>query len=102
MSRVCLRILNAMSRVCLKSDFQAIVDCTAEDFERAFAYESHGGAKTLLEVFSASKVKETFANVHAALKHVLVQTATVPLTEGYPMCLRHQSFSQSLCFGALK
>ena len=95
-----LRTQNAWET--FKQDFQAIAECTAEEFQRAFKYETHGGAKTLVEVFSAPGAKEKHPKVHTALKHVLCQTGTVPLTEGYKMNVRHQSFSQTLCFGALK
>ncbi len=95
-----LRTQNAWET--FKQDFQAIAECTAEEFQRAFKYETHGGAKTPVEVFSAPGAKEKHPKVHTALKHVLCQTGTVPPTEGYTMNVRHQSFSQTLCFGALK
>ena len=85
-----------------KTDLQAILDASVEDFENAFAYQRHGGAKSLLEVFAAPEAKVKHPAVYAALKHLLLQTATVPLTEGNKMKMRHESFSQTLRFGTLK
>ena len=65
-----------------KAELHAIMEATVEDFERAFAYQRHGGAKTLIEVFAAPGTKEKHPKVYAALKHLLLQTATVPLSEG--------------------
>ena len=50
----------------------------------------------------APGTEEKHPKVYAALKHLLLQTATVPLTEGNKMNLRHQSYSQTLRFGSLK
>ena len=40
--------------------------------------------------------------MHTALKHLLMSTATVPLTEGHKMATRHFGFALSNHFGSLK
>ena len=97
-----LGILTGKTSETFAQDLQAIVDAKPEDFERALSFDKHGGAKTLVEVFTSKDFKQTNPKVHAALKHLLLQTAVVPLTEGNKMKMRHMSFSQTLRFGALK
>ena len=60
------------------------------------------GAQTLLQVFQEPKLQEQNKAVYTALKHTLLQTSTVPMTEGNKMKMRQTSFSVSLHFGALK
>ena len=64
--------------------------------------DSNIGASSLLQAFQNPAVKEKHQAVHAALKHLLMQTATVPLTEGNKMQMRHLSFALSQHFGSLK
>jgi len=84
------------------ADLRAIAEATAEEFEQELAYQSHGGAKTLLELFADPQSKKRNPKLHTALKHLFMQTAVVPLTEGNKMKMRHMSFSTSLYFGPLK
>ena len=84
------------------ADLKAIAEATPEDFERSLAFETHGGAKSLLEVFVAPETKKRNPKLHIALKHLFMQTAVVPLTEGNKIKMRHMSFASSLYFGALK
>ena len=83
-------------------DLKIIAESKAADFEHALAYEQHQGAQSLIQVFQSPKVSEHHKAAHTALKHVLMQTATVPLTEGNKVKVRHQSHSLTLHFGALK
>ena len=83
-------------------DMKAIAESTVEDFERALSFDQHKGAQTLIEAFQSPKLAETNKAVYTALKHTLLQTSTVPLTEGNKMKMRQMSFSVTLLFGSLK
>ena len=85
-----------------KQDLDAIAKAKSEDFERALAYDKHKGAQSLLGAFLSPQVRECNPNVYTALKHVLMQTATVALTEGNKMKVRHQGFALSTHHGSLK
>ena len=69
---------------------------------RILALEKHGGAKSLAEVFQAVQGKSEHVRVAAAMKHLLAQTAVVPLTDGHKMMLRQFGFSSSLFWGPVK
>ena len=81
---------------------KAIAEASVEDFERVLSFEHHKGAQTLLQVFNSPKLAATNKSVYTALKHTLLQTSTVPITEGNKMKMRHMSFSVTLLFGSLK
>ena len=83
-------------------DLRAIAEATAEDFEQVLQLDSSIGTGSLLQAFQNPAVKQKHKVVHTALKHLLMQTATVPLTEGNKMQMRHLSFALSQHFGPLK
>ena len=83
----------------LKKDFKIIAKASAVDSERARAVLPAEGS--VVEDFSSPAVRENSA-VHTALKHLLMWTATVPLTEGHKMATRHFGFALSNHFGSLK
>ena len=82
-----------------KKDLSIIARATAADFERARAVLPN--VPSLASVVAAPAVRENTA-VQTALKHLLMSTATVPLTEGYKVATRHFGFSLSNHFGPLK
>ena len=82
-----------------KKDLGIIAKATAADFERARAIVPNQGS--LAGAFGSPAVRKNIV-VHTALKHLLMSTATVPLTEGHKMALRHFGFSLSNHFGSLK
>ena len=83
-------------------DLRVIAEATAEDFEQVLKIDGSIGSGSLLQTFQNPAVKEQHKAVHTALKHLLMQTATVPLTEGNKMQMRHLSFALSQHFGCLK
>ena len=82
-----------------KKDLGIIANATAADFERARAVLPAQGS--VIAAFTSPQVRENSV-VHTALKHLLMSTATVPLTEGHKMTTRHFGFALSNHFGPLK
>ena len=82
-----------------KKDLGIIAKASAADFERARAVLPAEGS--VISAFTSPAVRENVA-VHTALKHLLMSTATVPLTEGHKMATRHFGFALSNHFGPLK
>ena len=83
----------------VQTDFGIIANASAAYFERARAVlpvES-----SAISAFTSPAVRENIT-VHTALKHLLMPTATVPLTEGHKMATRHFGFALSNHFGSLK
>ena len=74
----------------LKKDLGIIAKATAADFERARAVLRH----RCLHFWTCTR--------DTSLKHLLMSTATVPLTEGHKMATRHFGFALSSHFGPLK
>ena len=72
-----------------KQDLSIIAKATAADFERARAVLPN--VPSLASVVAPPAVRENTA-VQTALKHLLMSTATVPLTEGYKVATRHFGF----------
>ena len=66
-------------------DMKAIAESSVEDFERVLSFDMHKGAQTLIQALQSPKLAETNKAVYTALKHTLLQTSTVPLTEGNKM-----------------
>ena len=79
-----------------KKDLGIVANATAADFERARAVLPAQGS--VIGAFTSPQVRENSA-VHTALKHLLMSTATVPLTEGHKMATRHFGFALSNHFG---
>ena len=82
-----------------KKDLRIIANASAAAFERARAVLPSEGS--VIGAFTSPQVRENSA-VHTALKHLLMSTATVPLTEGQKMATRHHGFALSNHFGPLK
>ena len=82
-----------------KRDLGIIANASAADFERARAVLPAEGS--VISAFTSPAVREN-NTVHTALKHLLMSTATVPLTEGHKMATRHFGFALSNHFGSLK
>ena len=82
-----------------KKDLGIIAKASAADFERARAVLPAEGS--VIAAFTSPAVREN-NTVHTALKHLLMSTATVPLTEGHKMATRHFGFALSNHFGPLK
>jgi hypothetical protein len=83
-------------------DLQAIVAASPEDFEAVFALERTGGGKSLIEVYQSIKSDDRHRRVATVMKHLLVQNAVVPLTDGNKMKMRHVGFSTTLNWGPVK
>ena len=83
-----------------KKDLNIIAKATAADFEQARAVVPN--ASSLTSVFTAPAVRENNKAVQTALKHLLLATANVPLTEGYKQATRHFGFALTNHFGPLK
>ena len=96
------QVLRGSGQETFAQDLQAIASAKAEEFEQCLCFDGKHRAQSLFEVFQSSKTKLEHPKIHTALKHLLMQTAVVPLTEGNKMKMRHQSFSVTLYFGALK
>ena len=79
-----------------KKDLNIIAKASAEDFERARAVLPSEGS--VVGAFTSQRARENTV-VHTALKHLLMSSATVPLTEGHNMATRHLGFSLSNHFG---
>ena len=77
-----------------KQDLRVIAQATAEDFADLTKYS------TLGQAYTSSKTPDRPAM--KALKHLLTSTASVPLTEGNKMKLRHYGHAMDMNFGALK
>ena len=77
-----LSILNGNLAHTFWADLKTIAECKVDDFERVFSQQQWQGAQTLIQVFQSPKLSEEHRTVHTALKQLLMQTATVPLTEG--------------------
>ena len=82
-----------------KKDLGIIAKASAADFERARGVLPAEGSA--ISAFTSPAVREN-KTVHTALKHLLMSTATVPLTEGHKMATRHFGFALSNHFGPLK
>jgi hypothetical protein len=76
-----------------RADLKAIAEAKAEDFEKVLAHDKSKGAHSLLSLLQSPQVRQLNKPVYTALKHLVMQTATVPLTEGNKMKMRQQSFS---------
>ena len=88
-----------MGKSQFKKDLNTIAKASAVDFERARAVLPAEGS--VVSAFTSPAVRENTA-VHTALKHLLISTATVPLTEGHKMATRHFGFALSNHSGSLK
>ena len=97
-----LSILNGNLAHTFWADLKTIAECRVDDFERVLSQQQRQGAQTLIQVFQSPKLSEEHRTVHTALKQLLMQTATVPLTEGNKIKARRQSFALTLHFGPLK
>ena len=82
-----------------KKDLSIIAKATAADFERAQVMLPP--EVSIIGAFTTPIVRENSA-VHTALKHLLMSTSTVPLTEGHKMATRQFGFALSNHFGPLK
>ena len=77
-----------------KKDLGIVANATAADFERARAVLPAQGS--VIAAFTSPQVRENSA-VHTALKHLLMSTGTVPLTEGHKMATRYFGFALANC-----
>ena len=97
-----LSFLDGEKSKAFRVDLKAIAESKAEDFEKVLEYNRGRNAHSLLSALQSPQVRELNHPVHTALKSLLMQTATVPLTEGNKMKIRQQSFAMSYYFGSLK
>ena len=97
-----LSFLDGEKSKAFRVDLKAIAESKAEDFEKVLEYNRSRNACSLLSALQSPQVRELNQPVHTALKSLLMQTATVPLTEGNKMKIRQQSFAMSYYFGSLK
>ena len=82
-----------------KKDLNIIVKASAADFERAQSMLPQD--VSIIGAFTSPKVRQNNA-VHTALKHLLMSTAAVPLTEGHKMATLQFGFAMSNDLGPLK
>ena len=82
-----------------KKDLGIIAKASAVDFERARAVLPANAS--VIGAFTSPTVREN-SIVRTVLKHLVMSTATVPLTEGHKMATRHFGFALSNHFGPLK
>ena len=97
-----LSFLDGEKSKAFRVDLKAIAESKAEDFEKVLEYNRGRNAHSLLSALQSPQVRELNQPVYTALKSLLMQTATVPLTEGNKMKIRQQSFAMSYYFGPLK
>ena len=90
-----LQAVNAsFQRQGFEKDLKTIASSQTTDFLAAAAGEMCGNSVGQIIQNAATPPK-----VRAALRHMLFSTATVPLTEGYKVRLRHFGQSLTHCFG---
>ena len=97
-----LSFLDGDKAKAFRSDLQALATAKAEDFQEILRHDKSKNCQSLVSLLQSPEVRQTKKCVYVALKNLLMQTATVPLTEGNKMKMRHQSFSMSYYFGSLK
>ena len=97
-----LSFLDGDKSKAFRADLKAIAESKAEDFEKVLEHNRGMNAHSLLGALQSPQVRKLNQPVHTALKSLLMQTATVPLTEGNKMKIRQQSFAMSYYFGSLK
>ena len=84
-----------------KKDLQLLVQAKASDFEK-LQETVVGAPRQSLATMMAQPQVRGMPKVHAALKQMMLATATVPLTEGYKMTLRHSGFAKNVHQGSLQ
>ena len=97
-----LKFLDGDKAKSFRNDLRALATAKAEDFQEILEYNKSKNSNSLLSLMQSPYVRQTNKPVFRALKNLLFETSTVPLTEGNKMKVRQQSFALSLYFGSLK
>ena len=83
-----------------KSDMKLIAEATTSDFEALQHLMARHGHRSLSELASLAS-EHNLMPLHAALKHLTLQTSSIPLTQGYKSSLRQLGFSLNVYDGPL-